>query len=142
MSSIIEGIREFLLTCPLLKDGIMHVNYLENEPMQFTIDEIPTTPILKCYADGSTVRQTHFVIASSAFYSRDALENLKACGFYEQLADWLEKNNNAGILPELPAGCSPISIKTTTNGYCIETDIRQNVQRYQVQCRLIYLKEF
>lgn len=142
MNSIIGGLRAYLLKCPLLKDGILHVNFLEFEPVQFTIDEVPGDLIVKRYTDGSTVRQALFVIASAESYSRDAIENLKACGFYERLADWLETNSRAGVLPELPAGCSPLSVETTTNGYCIDTDIRQNVQRYQVQCRLLYLKEF
>lgn len=143
MNSIIEGVRAYLADCPLLKDGVLHVNFLdERGPSGYTIDEVPGDLIVKRYTDGSTVRQAVFLVASAEDYSRDALENLKACGFYEQLADWLESNNRAGILPMLPAGCTSLSIETTTNGYCIRTDIQQNVQRYQVQCRLLYLKEF
>lgn len=142
MNSIIAGIRAYLADCPLLKDGVLHVNFLdERGPAGYTIDEVPGDLIVKRYTDGSTVRQAVFLVASAESYSRDALENLKACGFYESLADWLEQNNQRGILPALPAGCTPLSIETTTNGYCIQTDIQQNVQRYQVQCRLIYLKE-
>ena len=140
--SIIESIRTFLLTCPLLEGGVMHVNYLEHEPVQFTIDEVPGDLIVKRYADGSTVRQALFVIASSEFYSRDALENLKVSGFYEQLADWLEMQGESGILPELPRGCTAQKIEVLTNGYCISADMQQKVQRYQIQCRLLYLKEF
>lgn len=139
--SIIESIRAFLLTCPLLEGGVMHVNYLEHEPVQFTIDEVPGDLIVKRYTDGSTVRQALFVVASAESYSRDDYENLKACGFYEQLADWLESNNNAGVLPVLSEGLTLLSMEAITNGYCVYTDIQQNVQRYQVQCRLLYLKE-
>ena len=128
MNSIIEGIRAYLADCPLLAGGVLHVNFLdERGPSGYTIDEMPGDLIVKRYTDGSTVRQAVFLVASAEDYSRDALENLKACGFYESLADWLESNSMAGIL---------------TNGYCIRTDIQQNVQRYQVQCRLLYLKEF
>lgn len=141
MNSIIEGIRAFLADCPLLTGGVLHVNFLDERPTAYTIDEVPGTLVVKRYTDGSTVRQAVFLIASAESYSRDALENLKACGFYEQLADWLESNNRAGILPVLPAGCTALSMETTTNGYCIRTDIQQNVQRYQVQCRLLYFKE-
>ena len=142
MNSIIEGIRAYLADCPLLAGGVLHVNFLdERGPSGYTIDEVPGDLIVKRYTDGSTVRQAVFLVASAEDYSRDALENLKACGFYEQLADWLENNNKAGILPALPAGCTALSMETTTNGYCIRTDIQQNVQRYQVQCRLLYLKD-
>lgn len=142
MNSIIEGIRAYLADCPLLAGGVLHVNFLDDRgPSGYTIDEVPGDLIVKRYTDGSTVRQAVFLVASAEDYSRDALENLKACGFYEQLADWLECNNRVGILPVLPAGCTALSMETTTNGYCIRTDIQQNVQRYQVQCRLLYLKD-
>lgn len=142
MNSIIEGIRAYLADCPLLAGGVLHVNFLDDRgPSGYTIDEVPGDLIVKRYTDGSTVRQAVFLVASAEDYSRDALENLKACGFYEQLADWLESNNRTGILPVLPAGCTALSMETTTNGYCIRTDIQQNVQRYQVQCRLLYFKE-
>ena len=142
MNSIIEGIRAYLADCPLLAGGVLHVNFLdERGPSGYTIDEMPGDLIVKRYTDGSTVRQAVFLVASAEDYSRDALENLKACGFYESLADWLESNSRAGILPVLPAGCAALSMETTTHGYCIRTDIQQNVQRYQVQCRLLYFKE-
>ena len=63
-------------------------------------------------------------------------------GFYEQLADWLEMQSESGILPELPRGCTAQKIEVLTNGYCISADMQQKVQRYQIQCRLLYLKEF
>ena len=140
MKSVIECIRAFLLECPLLAGGTMHVNFLEHEPVQFTIDEVPTEPIVKRYADGSTVRQTLFVLASSEFYSRNELENLKTCGFYEQLADWIETQDAADHLPALE-NAEARKIEVLTNGYCIAADIEQNVQRYQIQCRLTYFKE-
>ena len=63
-------------------------------------------------------------------------------GFYEQLADWLEMQSESGILPELPRGYTAQKIEVLTNGYCISADMQQKVQRYQIQCRLLYLKEF
>lgn len=139
-SSVIGGIRGYFKTCPLLENGVIRVNYLGAD-LEYTIDEVPGEAVLKRYTDGSTVHQTLFILASTELYSRDALENLKVCGFYEQLSDWLEKENRAGRLPELPAGAVPQKIETTTNGYCISADIQQNVQRYQIQCRLLYFKE-
>lgn len=140
--SIIESIRTFLLTCPLLEGGLIRVNYLEGEPIAYTVDEVPAKPVVRQYTDGSSLRQAEFVIASSEYYSRDEIENLKVSGFYEQLADWLEMQSESGILPELPRGCMAQKIEVLTNGYCISADMQQKVQRYQIQCRLLYLKEF
>lgn len=140
-TSIISSIRDFLKTCPLLEGDAIRINYLGAEPIEYTIDEVPTEPILKRYTDGGTVRQVLFILASSQYYSRDVLENLKACGAYEELANWLEIQNNKGNLPVLPNGLEARTIEAITNGYCISADIMENVQRYQIQCKLTYYKE-
>ena len=140
--SVLAGIREYLSGCPLFDNGLIRVNYLEGEPIAYTVDEVPAKPGVRQYTDGSSLRQTEFVIASSEYYSRDEIENLKVSGFYEQLADWLEMQSESGVLPELPRGCTAQKIEVLTNGYCISADIQQKVQRYQIQCRLLYLREF
>lgn len=140
--SVLAGIREYLSGCPLFDNGLIRVNYLEGEPIAYTVDEVPAEPVVRQYTDGSSLRQAEFVIASSEYYSRYEIENLKVSGFYEQLADWLEMQSESGVLPELPRGCTAQKIEVLTNGYCISADMQQKVQRYQIQCRLLYLKEF
>lgn len=140
-NSIMGAVREYLGNCPLFYGNSLRVNFLGEEPQEYTLEDVPAAPILKKYHDGSTVRQALFVLASRELYSRDAMENLKASGFYEQLSDWLESQCCQGTLPELPKGMKARKIEATTNGYCISADIQQNVQRYQIQLRLIYEKE-
>ena len=120
--SVLAGIREYLSGCPLFDNGLIRVNYLEGEPIAYTVDEVPAKPVVRQYTDGSSLRQAEFVIASSEYYSRDEIES--------------------GVLPELPRGCTAQKIEVLTNGYCISADVQQKVQRYQIQCRLLYLKEF
>ena len=83
--SVLAGIREYLSGCPLFDNGLIRVNYLEGEPIAYTVDEVPAKPVVRQYTDGSSLRQAEFVIASSEYYSRDEIENLKVSGFYEQL---------------------------------------------------------
>ena len=96
---------------------------------------------MKRYINGPTVCQALFLIASREFYSRDSIENLKACGFYEQLSSWMEQTVRDEKLPKLPKGMTARKIEATTNGYCMSADIEQNIQRYQIQCKLTYYKE-
>ena len=140
-SSILGTVRDYLGGCPLFDGNGLQVNYLGEKPQEYTLEDVPTNPIIKRYANGGTVRQTLFVLASRELYSRNAIENLKASGFYEKLTDWMERQTAAGDLPDLPAGMTARKIEATTNGYCMTADIHQNVQRYQIQCRLIYDKE-
>lgn len=140
-TSILGAVREYLTGCPLFEESSLRVNFLGEAPQEYTLEDVPANPIVKQYTNGSSVRQALFVLASREFYGRDAIENLKASGFYERFADWLENQSRLGNLPVLPEGMTAQKIEATTNGYCMSADIHQNVQRYQIQCRLLYFKE-
>jgi len=45
--SIMELIKEFIETCPLLKGGKVNVDYIEDEIDSYSIDETPNTTILQ-----------------------------------------------------------------------------------------------
>lgn len=140
-NSILGAVREFLQKSDLFEGNAIRINFLGEAPLEYTLEDVPAEPVIKRYLDGSSVRQALFVIASREFYGRDVIENLKACGFYEKLADWLEAQSAIGALPELSDGMKARKIEATTNGYCMAADIEQKIQRYQIQCRLIYEKE-
>lgn len=141
ITSIMGAVREFLGGCPLFDGNTLRVNFLGEDPQEYTLEDVPAAPVLKKYRNGSSVRQALFVLASRELYSRDAVENLKASGFYEQLSDWLDAQSFQRSLPRLPEGMTARKIEATTNGYCISADIEQNIQRYQIQLKLIYEKE-
>lgn len=137
--SIIESIRDFISTCPLLKGGYININRLEMEDLSYTIDEVAAEPILKQYADGGALCQTLFLFASAESFSADAVENLKTCGFYEEFSHWLKEQSDKNNLPKIDNGTAQ-RIEAITNGYSFETNEEQKIQRYQIQCRLTYLK--
>lgn len=138
--SIIQGIRDYISSCPLLTDGKVKVNYLGSEMVSYTIDEVPTETLVKRYMDGSSVRKFQFIFASREAYSASVLENMKVSGFYEQFSDWMEQQNMLKNLPILPDNCEAKNIRTLTNGYTLNADAQAKQQRYQIQCELRYLK--
>lgn len=140
MKAIVESLREWFAECPLLDGENINYNFLDLSPVSFTIDDTPTQPIVKRYIDGSSLRQYEFILASSEYYSRDVIESMKASGFYEDLSAWVEERNNNGMYPVIEEGTVQ-EIECTTNGYCIAADIEQKLQRYQIQCRMLYLQE-
>ena len=100
--SIIESVRDFISGCPLLKNGILlNVDRLGDSEIEYTIDSDITDPILRRYTDGSSLRQFNFVFASREKYGADTLQNIANSGFYEDFADWIETQSNAGNLPIL-----------------------------------------
>lgn len=133
---ILEGIRNFILQCPLLHDGRLNVDYLGFEATEYSIDGTPVQPVIKRYVDGGTVRQFNFVFSSIEIYGEDALNNLVNSGFYEDFAEWLEQSSKAGNLPEMSGGKTPLRIEALNTGYLFDSTTDKGL--YHIQCRLIY----
>lgn len=137
---IIDAIRNFIRQCPYLQEfnGAIKVNvdYLAGEPTAYSVEEVPTEPIIKKYVDGSTRRQYAFIFTSRESYGADVLQNISNSGFYEDFAKWLEESSINGNFPVLGENKESIRIESITTGYTFQTD--ENSARYQIQCRLIY----
>lgn len=137
--SIIQGITDYFLGCPLLKDGVFYVDALGDEPVGYTIEPGITSPMVQEYIDGSSIRQHQFNFGSREYFSLDRLQNIQNSTFYEKLCDWIEEQSKAGILPDMPKGCQPEFIKVQAPGYMF--DASMTTARYQVQLVLQYFKE-
>ena len=75
--SVMEAIRNYICTCPFLKDGKIGVDYLGDSPREYTIDSVPSSEIIKTYVDGGTLRQCLFIFASREAYGPTARKNLE-----------------------------------------------------------------
>lgn len=136
--AIIDSVRTFLKTCPLLKGGKINVNYLGEKPARYSVDTVPTDPVIKKYASGDSLRQFLFVFASRECYDENELENMDTAKFYEEFGAWIEEQEKNGVYPELADGLRPARIEVLTSGYLFDSDER--TARFQIQCRLIYYK--
>ncbi len=140
---IIESVRNYIRTCPHLQefDNVVrvNVNYLDADTDSYSIEEIPSEPILKKYVDGSTTRQYQFVFTSREPYNSDVLNNIDNSGFYQNFADWIEEQNNLGNLPIMDNELEALEIKTTSIGYAFA--VSEDTAQYQIQLRLKYLKK-
>lgn len=136
MKTIIQALRDYFLTCPLMDGSRINIDYLPDRGMEYSIDTTPATEIVKRYVNGDTQRQYLFVIRSVSDYGPDVLQNLASSGFYEQLSEWLENNSDNEIFPDLPEGKTPLKIEAQTTGYLFTTSPKAG--KYQIQCRLVY----
>lgn len=137
--TVIESLRTWFTSCPLLKDGLLNVEYLGAEGIEYTIDaDQPTNPVLKAYTDGGSLRQFPFVFASRESYGADTLQNIANSGFYEELAAWVEEQSDEGNLPELDEGRTPQYIEVLSNGYPLDTG--DSTARYQITMNFVYEK--
>lgn len=135
---IIDNIREFIKECPLLENDKINVNYLGGDTVSYTIEQVPTNPLIKRYSDGGKQKQVLFIFASRENYDEDVLENMDVAKFYEEFAEWIEEQNDSGNLPVLDGGMISQAMETLTSGYLINSEDR--TARFQIQLRLIYYK--
>lgn len=139
-SNIVESIRTYVLGCGMLKKGAMHVSYLGSKPTNYSIDVLPCAPVVTKYTDGGSLRQFQFAFTSREHYTSDDRDMIENSGFYEDLSDWFEVKSEAGELPKISdTRKSPQRIEVMTSGYLFDSD--EDVARYQIQCRLLYLQE-
>ena len=62
--SKIQLIKEFIETCPLLKNGKVNVDYIKDNPQSYSIDETPVDPVLANFRDGGRRLQIQFDFSS------------------------------------------------------------------------------
>lgn len=138
--AVIESIRDFIADCPLLKNGVLlNVDRLGATEIEYTVDGEITNPVLRQYTDGSSLRQFEFVFASREKYGADTLQNIANSGFYEDFADWIETQSNAGNLPELGKYRVPQYIEVLSGGYVFDSD--DSTARYQIQLKFVYYQD-
>lgn len=139
MSSMIQGIVDYVTACPLLAEGYIRVDSLGARPIEYGIATLPCDPVIKRYTDGSSMRQYLFAVTSREYYSVDMIQNIRNSEFYEDLADWFEAQNKTGTFPVLGPGKTVQKMELVTSGYLFSTD--RKTARYQLEIRCKYYKE-
>jgi len=137
---VIDEIRDFIKACPLLSGNSINVNYLGDEKKTYSIENTPANPVIKEYADGGKLCQQLFVFASRELYCDAPEENAKVTRFYEAFSDWIQEQDKKRNFPVLEGKCTAQSIEVLTEQYVY--DVGNSDARYQIQCRLVYYKDF
>ncbi len=138
-STIIKALEEYFCNCELLSEGRLRVDYLGDKPVEYNIEVLTCDPILKRYVGGDTVRQYLFAFGSREYYSQERLQNIANSAFYETFAEWVEKQNEAKNLPELPSNMEALELHVTSSGYLFGDT--KSTARYQINLQLVYYKE-
>lgn len=134
--SIIESLRDYILTFPDLPAGAVQIDYLGSEPGQFTLERVPGEPVLRQYTDGGCIKQFLFMFASRMYYGADVDQCAENQALFEAFEAWIEENARGDILPDLPAGMTPVRLEVTSSGYVFSESA--DSARYQMQLRLTY----
>lgn len=132
---IIDALVDYFKLCPLLKEGVMGVDYLEDKATAYSINPyLNPSPVIRQYTDGGALEQYPFYFQSTEIYSSDAVDMINNSGFYEAFKRWIKKQNKDKNLPDIE-GIQ--SIEAMSNGFLY--DESGGTAIYQIQCRITYI---
>ena len=131
----IELIKEFIETCPYLKNGKVNVDYIKDKPQSYSIDETPVDPVLQNFSDGGRRLQIQFDFSIQASFS--ALENIKNSKFCEDFTDWIYEQNKKENLPKIDGA---VWIKCLGRGTILQTT--DSTAIYVIPIQVAYEEDF
>ena len=135
---MIKELQNYFADCPVLGSAAVNIDYLASRDGSVTIKTLECEPIIKRYRTGGSLRQYCFQIAIRCPYRGSPAESLKNEQLCEELAEWVEEQNDAENLPVLADGITAQRLEVTSGGYIIYEET--NHARYQIGFRLVYTK--
>lgn len=132
--SKIELIRDFIEKCSLLDGGKIHVDYIKDEPLDYSVNETPSDPIITQFVDGGSRRQLTFDFCIQADFS--ILENINNSRFCDDFVDWIEEQDKKENYPKI---VGTEKIECTGRGTILQTT--ETTAIYVIPMRVVYLKE-
>lgn len=134
---MISKIRQYFFDLGIIDENSnINVDFLSNKPIEYVIEPIPMEPVIRQYADGSSLRQFVFQFGSREYFGADVIQNMRNTEFYEDFSELIEDNNKKGVLPKIN-GIQ--SIECLNNG-TINEDNTDNA-KYVIQMRITYYKD-
>ena len=129
--SKMELIKEFIETCPYLKEGKINVDYLKEDINSYAIVQSTTTPVVTKYRCGGSIRQIAFDFVVQAPISSRNIENLANSKFGEDFASWIEEQDDNKNLPKIP---NVQHIQCTSPSYILQRTNTQATYIIQMNC--------
>ena len=133
-------LREWLITCPLLAASYTFgADYLGSNSTEYAVISVPSTLQYRENIIGKRVlretQQQNFIFAAKVPYGKDTAQNLDNLGFFQDVANWIARQNAIGNFPEWNDG-TITAIECTNTGAPVQTGA--NEARYQFQIKVTY----
>lgn len=111
----------------------LNVNFLSNEPDNYSLDKIPTESIVESWIIGDILYKDIYSFRSRMNYSADVITNIENIGFYETFEKIIYNNNENNILPDIER---IESIKCLNCGTM--RNANTNTSEFDIQIQIIY----
>lgn len=120
----------------------ININYLGDNVDDYCIEAIPAERIVRQDIEGRKEKQKIFVFASRTAYSQDVIENEDVYVFFEELAEWIEEQNDIENYPdisEIENIEEILSIEVKDSPYICA--VSETEARYQMELKISYIQE-
>ena len=81
--------------------GEMNINFLSNEPNNYSLDKIPVVTEVQKWIIGDTIYRDVYSFRSRMNYSADTMTNIENIGFYETFEKMIKQKNDSNDLPDI-----------------------------------------
>lgn len=113
--------------------GEMNINFLSNEPNNYSLDKIPVNSTVEQWITGTTIYRDVYSFRSRMNYSADTISNIENIGFYETFEKIIKQKDNTNILPDIDGiqSISCLNCGTMNNA-------NTNTAEFDIQIQIVY----
>lgn len=112
--------------------GEMNVNFLSNEPNNYSLDKMPIDPKKEEWIIGSYLKRDVYSFRSRMNYSADTMTNIENIGFYETFEKIIKQKNDNKDLPDIDGiqsiSCLNCGTMNRANTNTAEFDIQIQIE--------------
>lgn len=116
--------------------GEMNINFLSNEPNNYSLDKIPVNPTQEQWIIGNFLKRDVYSFRSRMNYSADTMTNIENIGFYETFEKIIKQKNDNNDLPEIDGiqsiSCLNCGTLNRANTNTAEFDIQIQIEYREV----------
>ena len=116
--------------------GEMNINFLSNEPNNYSLDKIPVVTEVQKWIIGDTLYRDVYSFRSRMNYSADTMTNIENIGFYETFEKIIKQKNDSNDLPNIDGiqsiSCLNCGTMNNANTNTAEFDIQIQIEYREV----------
>jgi len=128
--TLTDSLYSFFRSCPYIKNRL-NINRFDAALPNFSINFLPEIKIVRQYTDGSTIEEIAFNLVCNRHFNTNSSANSDNSSLFENIANWLEEQNQLGNLPSFALRISAVSFPSISEGISTIASAR-----YSMKCVL------
>lgn len=120
----------------------INIDYLGKNIEDYSLEAVPAERIIRRFITGEKEKQKIFIFASRKTFSQDEIENFEDYQLFEELAEWIEEQNDNEKYPDI-SDIEKIeeieSMEVIDSPYVAA--VSETEARYQMEIKINYIQK-